>query len=107
MPIEEDELAGHDDHALGGVTREVLVTVEQQLDELAGIAGGRRVGQPAVRVEGDARLRGVGDDEAHLRLFGECQESLELRVGIEGAADDIDARERVDGSAILPCRFTW
>ena len=30
-------------------------------------------------------------DEAHLRLFGQCHESLVLRVWVQGTADHVDA----------------
>ena len=50
--------------------------------------------------EGDARLGGVGDDEADFGLVGQCHEGSVLRVGVEGAADAVDACQRVDGLAV-------
>ena len=100
MAIEEDEFAGHDDESLGGVGIEGLEAMVEELCEFARIGGTWCVGEAASGIKGDACLSGVGDDEAYLGLLGEGHVSLELGVGVEGSADDINALESVDGLSV-------
>jgi len=101
VAVQEDELAGEDDEALRGVAVKGLIAAIEQLHELAGIGTGGSVLQLAGRIEGDAGLGGVGDDEADLGLVGQRQEGSILRVGVQRAADDVDTLEGVDGLAVL------
>ena len=97
----EDQFAREDDETLRLVTLEVLPAVVQQLGKLTGIGRGRSVVQLAGRIEGDARLRRVGDDETHLRLFDELQIALEILIGAQAPADDVDQVDAVHGLAVL------
>ena len=101
VTVQEYELAGEDNQALGGITVEGLVAAIEQLHELARIAAGRSIFELARRVEGDTGLCGVGDDEANLGLVSQGHEGSVLRIGVQGAADDVDALQGVHGLAIL------
>ena len=101
MAVEEDELAWHKDHTLRRVAIEVLVAVEEQLHELAGIRCGRSIGELAGVIEVDACLCGVGNDETHLWLLCQSHECLVLCVWIECAADNVYAGQRVYGLTVL------
>ena len=101
LAVLEDQLAREDDEALVHRSIEVLVAVIEELGELARIGGSRRIVQLAGRIEGDARLGGVGDDEAHFRLLGELQVGLEVLVGIDAPADDVDQVHAVHGLSVL------
>ena len=101
MAVEENQLTGEEDKSFSGIAVEGLDTTVEQLGELAGIAGCWSVRQLARRVEVNARLGGVGDDEPYVRLFGKGHEGRVLRVGVEHTADDVDAVQRIDGFALL------
>ena len=101
MAVEEDELTRHENQALVGVTVEEFVAVEEQLNELSGIGRGRSVGKFATVVVGNAGFSGVADDETNFWLLGQCEESVVLRIRIEGAADDVNAGQCVDRLAIF------
>ena len=96
VSVEEDEFARHDDKALLGVALEGLEPVPEQLHQFTRITAGGSVDEPARRVEGNTGLRGVRDDESHLGLFGQPQESVEVLIGIQGATDGVHQRQRID-----------
>ncbi len=101
MAVEEDQFAGEDDQALGGVAVEGLIAAVEQLHQFAGVRRGGFVVQLTGGIEGDAGLGGVGDDETDFGLFGQCQEGIVLRVGIQAAANDVDTLEGVHRLAVL------
>ena len=101
LAVLEDEFARENDESLVRSTLEVLVAMVQQLRQLAGIGRGGSVVKLAGRVEGDARLGRVGDDEAHLRLLGELQVTLEVLIGAQAPADDVDQVHAVHGLPVL------
>jgi len=101
MTVQEDQFTGEDDQSLRHVTAERLVTAVEQLHQFAGIRRGGRVLQLTRGVEGDARLRGVGDHETDLGLVGQCHEGGVLRIGVQGPADHVDALQRVYGLTVL------
>ena len=90
LAVFENQLAREEDHALGRIALEELVPMVQELGQFAGIGGRGGILELAGRIEGDTRLGGVGDDETHLRLFGQFHISLEISIGIDTPADDIN-----------------
>ena len=101
LAVLEDQFARENDEALRLVTLEVLPAMVQELGKLTGIRRGRSVVQLAGGIEGDARLGRIGDDETHLRLFGELQIALEILIGAQAPADDVDQVDAVHGLAVL------
>ena len=78
LPLRKMSSQGKNDEAFVGGTVEILETVVEQLGELAGVGFGWSVVQFAVGVEGDTGFGGVGNDEAHVRVFGQLQVFVEL-----------------------------
>ena len=101
VAVQENQLAGEDNQALRGVAVEGLPAAVEQLHQLAGIAAGGSVVQFAGGVEGDAGLGGVRDDEANLGLVGQSHEGGILAVWVQGAANHVDALQRIHGLAVL------
>ena len=101
LPVVEDEFAGQDDESLGTVPVEMFPAVVEQLGELARIAQGRRILEAALRVEGDARLRGVAHHEAHPFLFGQPQVSLMVLIGIDGSGNAVHPLHLIDDRTLL------
>ena len=101
MPIEENQFTRHDNHSFVGGSMEILVTVEQELNQLAGIAGCRLVCKLAGFIKGNTSFSGVGNDKSHLGLLCQSHESLMLCVGVEGTADSINTCQRVDWLTIF------
>ena len=100
MTVLEDEFARHDDKSFGRVAVESTEAVVEQLRELAGIRGRRRIVQPTSGVEGNTGLGGVGDDKAHIGLRGQCQESSMVDIGIHRAADAVNEFKGVHGLTV-------
>ena len=73
----------------------------EELYELAGVGGGRGVIELAGRVEGDARLCGIGYNETDLRLFCQFHVCVEVAVGVDAAADDVYHLYRVHLPALV------
>ena len=100
VSVQEDQLARHDDKTLRLVALEGLEAAVEQLGQLAWIGRGRRVGKLAIRVESNAGFGRVGDDEADFRLVGQGHEGGVLRIGVQGAADAVYARQGVHSLAV-------
>ena len=100
LAVFEDQLAREEDHALGRIALEELVPMVQELGQFAGIGRSGGILELAGRIEGDTRLGGVGDDETHLRLLGQLHISLEISIGIDTPADNIDQVHAVHRLAV-------
>ncbi len=100
LAVFEYQLAREEDHALGRIALEELVPMVQELGQFAGIGGRGGILELAGRIEGDARLGGIGDDETHLRLLGQLHISLEIGIGVDSPADDINQVHAVHRLAV-------
>ena len=100
MSVEEYQLAWHDDESLGWVTLEILISVVQQLNELAWVRACRSICELALVIEGDTGLSSVGYDKSDFWLLGKCHVSLVLCVWVKGAADDVDTLKAVYGLSV-------
>ena len=101
LAVEEDQLAGEDDEPFVGSAVEGSEPVVEQLGQLAGVGFGRLVVRFARGIEGDARFGGVGDHETDIGIFGQLQVFVELGVGVQPAADDVDQLDAVDLLALV------
>ena len=101
VSVQENQLARHDDEAFLRVAAESLEAAVEQLCQFARIARCGRVAQFAGRVERDARLGGVGDDETDLGLVCQSHERCVLCVRVQRAADHVDTVHAVHGLAVL------
>ena len=95
MPVQENQFAREDNQPFAPVTLKCLITMIKQLGQFARIRGSRSVFQTTSRIERDTRLRRIGNDEAHLRLFRQLQKGIKLRIRIQRPTDDVDARQAV------------
>ena len=96
MSVQENQLTRHDDESFVSCSVESFEATIEQLSEFARIGRGWCISQLAGRVESDASLCGVGDDEANLWLLSQSHEGLILAIRIEGSADAVNAGEGVD-----------
>ena len=101
VTVQENQLTWHQDHTLGWVALEELVTVEQELNQLAWIRSCRSICKLARVIECDTSLCSVRDDETHLWLLSQSHESLVLRIWIQCTADNVDTLQGVDSLAVL------
>ena len=100
VPVQEDQLAGHDDESFGRVAVKGLETTIQQLHQFTRITASWLVMELARVIKGNTRLSGVRDHKANLGLLSQCHEGRVLRVGVQGPADHIDTFEGVHWLAI-------
>ena len=97
----KNQLAGEDYETFALVALEILVTVIQQLGQLAGIGACGSVGKLAGGIERDAGLGGIGDHETHLGLLCKGQICLEIFVGVEASGHHIYQIHTVHRLAVL------
>ena len=101
VTVQENKLTGEDDESLRGVTVESLPAAVQQLHQLTGIRTGGFVLQLAGGVKSDTCFGGVRNHEANLRLVSQSHEGIILGVGVQCAADNVDALQGVHGLTVL------
>ena len=90
LSVFENQFARENDKALRLVTGKMPESVIKELRELAGIREGGRIIQLAVRIEFYSGLCRIRYDETYLRLLRQLEIILEIDIGIDSPAYDIN-----------------
>ena len=95
-----DQLAGQQDEAGALLAAEGGEALIEQAGQLAGVGGLRLVVKAVLAGVDDARLGGVGDDDAHIRVVRQRQIALEIFIRGEAALDALDDALVLAGLAV-------
>ena len=75
--------------------------MEQKLRQFSRIRFSRRILQFTRRIKSDSGLGSIGNDETHLRIFGQFQKLIILRIRIQSPAHHIDQLDAVHFFTVL------